>query len=173
MADRLAAPEADERFLARALELAEIAAANGQTPFGAVVVDRDGHAVGEGHNRVRALRDPTAHGEIEAIRAAWRQVGEWGRLAGSTMYTSCEPCLLCAFVLTQMRFARVVFAAYGADVPGYQPLLGADLTQAAAWVNAQPGWPRLDVRGGLLRERARATIAAFPWTRAESRDTVD
>ena len=60
----------DARFMTRALELAELAVTRGQTPFGAVVVDRDGLVTGEGHNTVRADRDPTAHGEIVAIRAA-------------------------------------------------------------------------------------------------------
>src|SRR5262245_16747184 len=85
--------EEDARFMARALELAELAVSRGQTPFGAVLVDRDGQVTGEGHNTVRADRDPTAHGEIVAIRAAWRHVGAWQRLAGSALYTSCEPCL--------------------------------------------------------------------------------
>ena len=90
----------DAPFMARALQLAETAASLGQTPFGAVIVDRDGQLVGEGHNTVRADRDPAAHGEIVAVRDAWRRLGAWQRLAGSTLYTSCEPCLLCSFVIT-------------------------------------------------------------------------
>ena len=65
----------DAHFMERALELAETAVTRGQTPFGAVIVDRDGQLVGEGHNTVRADRDPTAHGEIVAIRDAWRRLG--------------------------------------------------------------------------------------------------
>jgi len=60
------------------------------------------------------------------------------------LYSSCEPCLLCSFVISQIGFKRVVFAARGADVPGYKPLLGADLSKAAAWVNAQADWAPLD-----------------------------
>src|SRR5262245_28723312 len=97
----------DARFMERALELAELAVTRGQTPFGAVVVGRDGEVLGEGHNTVRADRDPTAHGEIVAIRAAWRRVGAWPALQGTTLYTSCEPCLLCSFVITQIGLARV------------------------------------------------------------------
>ena len=66
--------------MTRALELAELAVTCGQTPFGAVVVDRDGQLAGDGHNTVRADRDPAAHGEIVAIRAAWRRLGAWQRL---------------------------------------------------------------------------------------------
>ena len=163
----------DAIFMARALDLAEAAVTRGQTPFGAVVVDRDGQLVGEGHNTVRADRDPAAHGEIVAIRDAWRRLGAWQRLTGSTLYTSCEPCLLCSFVVTQIGLGRVVFAARGTDVPGYRPLLGADLAIAAAWVNAQADWAPLEVVGDFMRARAREIIAAFPWDQARSRAPVD
>jgi tRNA(adenine34) deaminase len=161
--------DADLRLMALALDQAEAAVAKGQTPFGAVVTDRDGALVGQGHNQVRSDRDPTAHGEVVAIRDAWRGVGSWTGLAGGTVYTSCEPCLLCTYVITQIGFARVVFAARGTDVPGHGPLLGADLARAAEWVNAQPGWTPLEVVGDVLRERALALIAAFPWGEAEAR----
>jgi len=149
-----------------ALKQAEIAVSKDQTPFGAVVVDRDGRVIGEGHNTVRADRDPTAHGEVVAIRDAWRRLGTWQQLTGCTLYTSCEPCLLCSFVITQIGFSRVVFAARGTDVPTHKPLLGAGLAKAAVWVNAQPDWARLEVVGDFMRERAVEIIAAFPWTQA-------
>lgn len=165
--------EVDGYFMERALRQAEIAVTQGQTPFGAVVVNRDGEMIGEGHNLVRATLDPAAHGEIVAIREAWRRAGQWKQLQGCTLYTSCEPCLLCSFVITQIGFGRVVFAARGSDVPGYQPLLGADLTQAAEWVNAQPGWTRLEVVGDFMRERAREVIGAFPWGQAQARTAIE
>jgi tRNA(Arg) A34 adenosine deaminase TadA len=130
----------DSHFMELALRQAEIAISKGQTPFGAVVVNRDGRSIGEGHNTVRAALDPAAHGEVVAIRDAWRRLGSWQKLEGCTLYSSCEPCLLCSFVITQIGFSRVVFAARGTDVPTYKPLLGADLVEAAAWVNAQPDW---------------------------------
>jgi tRNA(adenine34) deaminase len=163
----------DAHFMELALSQAETAVRMGQTPFGAVVVDADGNVIGEGHNRVRADLDPTAHGEIVAIRAAWRRLGAWQALAGGTLYSSCEPCLLCAFVITQIGFRRVVFAARGTDVPTYRPLLGADLTVAASWVNAQDDWPRLEVVGGFMRDRALKIIAAFPWAQARTRAAVE
>ncbi len=164
--------ERDARFMTLALRQAELAVSRGQTPFGAVLVDRDGRLIGEGHNAVRADLDPTAHGEIVAIRDAWRRVGAWPALAAGTLYTSCEPCLLCSYVITQVRLARVVFAARGLDVPGHRPLLGADLAGAAAWVNAQPAWPALEVVGDFMRERALEILAAFPWAQAASRAAV-
>ena len=164
--------DADLRFTALALDQAEAAVAKGQTPFGAVVTDRDGALIGQGHNQVRSDRDPAAHGEVVAIRDAWRRAGSWTALAGGTVYTSCEPCLLCTYVITQIGFARVVFAARGTDVPGHGPLLGADLARAAEWVNAQPGWTPLEVVGDVLRERAVAILAVFPWAQAEARTDI-
>ncbi len=163
----------DAYFMELALEQAEIAVSRGQTPFGAVVVDDSGRLIGEGHNTVRADRDPTAHGEVVAIRDAWRRLGNWQLLRGCTLYSSCEPCLLCSFVITQIGFSRVVFAARGTDVPTYKPLLSADLAEAAAWVNAQPDWEPIEVVGDFMRERALKTIRTFPWTQAQARDVED
>lgn len=147
-----------------AIEQAELAASRGQTPFGAVVVNRAGEVVGFGHNRVRADRDPTAHGEIVALRDAWRRLGEREHLTTCTLYSSCEPCLLCSFVITQFRISRVVFAARGTDVPTYKPLLDADLSKAARWVNQQEGWSPVEVRGEFMREQALRAINAFAWS---------
>jgi tRNA(adenine34) deaminase len=163
----------DAHFMALALRQAEIAVTRGQTPFGALVVDRNGQLIGEGHNTVRADRDPAAHGEVVAIRGAWRRLGNWQLLRGCTLYSSCEPCLLCSFVITQIGISRVVFAARGTDVPTYKPLLGADLVEAAAWVNAQSDWTPLEVVGDFMRERALELIAAFPWAQASTRAVVD
>ncbi len=153
----------DAHFMELALKHASIAITKGQTPCGAVVLDHDGRLIGEGHNTVRADRDPTAHGEVVAIRAAWQRVGDRRLLAGATLYTTIEPCLLCSFVITQLGFRRVVFAARGTDVPTYRPLFGADLLEAAAWVNAQPDWAPLEVVGDFMREQSLEIIAAFPW----------
>jgi tRNA(adenine34) deaminase len=161
--NQLTLAQQDAHFMGLALKQADAAVASGQTPFGAVVVNQSGQLVGEGHNTVRADGDPTAHGEVVAIRDAWRRLGSRQSIAGCTLYSSCEPCLLCCFVITQIGIRRVVFAARGTDVPTYKPLLGMDLLAASAWVNAQPDWPPLEVVGDFMRERAIATIVAFPW----------
>jgi hypothetical protein len=88
-------------------------------------------------------------------------------------YTSCEPCLLCSFVITQIGFGRVVFAARGTDVPTYKPLLGADLTEAVAWVNAQPDWAHMEIVGDFMRERALKLIAEFSWVQAQTRSVLE
>jgi len=94
-------------------------------------------------------------------------------LAGGTLYSSCEPCIMCSFVITQVGITRVVFAARGTDIPTYKPLLGADLEVAAAWVNSQRDWAPLEIVGGFMRERALRAISTFPWSEAENRDVID
>ncbi|QYU69926.1 tRNA adenosine(34) deaminase TadA [Leptolyngbya sp. 15MV] len=95
--------------MARALELARIAAAAGEVPIGAVVV-KDGVIVGEGHNRPRTDHDPTAHAEVQAIRAAARALGN-ERLAECELWVTLEPCAMCAGAIAHARIARLYYAA--------------------------------------------------------------
>lgn len=95
--------------MARALELAQLAADAGEVPIGAVVV-RHGEIVGEGHNRPRTDHDPTAHAEIQAIRAAARSLGN-ERLEHCDLYVTLEPCAMCAGAIAHARIARVYYAA--------------------------------------------------------------
>lgn len=101
--------ETDAPWLAQAIELAVANVAAGGGPFGAVVV-RDAMLVSTGQNRVTRDLDPTAHAEVQAIRAACRLVGDFS-LAGMTLYTSCEPCPLCVSAALWARLDRVVYAA--------------------------------------------------------------
>ncbi|MDT9591501.1 nucleoside deaminase [Nocardioides zeae] len=99
----------DARWLATAIELATRNVAEGGGPFGAVVV-RDGLLVATGQNRVTRDNDPTAHAEVQAIRAACRELDDFS-LAGHVLYTSCEPCPLCVSASLWARLDRVVYAA--------------------------------------------------------------
>jgi tRNA(adenine34) deaminase len=99
----------DERWMREALKEAENSFSNEEVPVGAVVV-RDGVIIGRGANRKEALRDPTAHAEILAITAAANSIGDW-RLDGSTLYSTLEPCLMCAGAVIQARISRVVYGA--------------------------------------------------------------
>lgn len=99
----------DQQWLARAVDLAVANVADGGGPFGAVVV-RDGVLLSTGQNRVTRDLDPTAHAEVQAIRAACAQVGDYS-LAGCELYTSCEPCPLCVSACLWARLDRVVYAA--------------------------------------------------------------
>jgi guanine deaminase len=99
----------DDRFLARAVELAARGSEAGDGgPFGAVVV-RDGKVIGEGWNRVVVDRDPTAHAEVNAIRAACAAIGTF-HLTGCVLYASSEPCPMCLSAAYWARLERIVFA---------------------------------------------------------------
>ena len=92
-----------------ALELAEAAAADGEAPVGAVIVDGDTVLAAE-RNRMRALNDPTAHAEMLAIRAALARRGT-GRLDGCDLYVTLEPCAMCAGGIAHARLRRVYYGA--------------------------------------------------------------
>ena len=99
----------DDYFLARAIELASRGSENGEGgPFGAVIV-RDSKIIAEGWNRVIANHDPTAHAEINAIRAACSESGHF-HLTGCTLYASSEPCPMCLSAAYWARIERIVFA---------------------------------------------------------------
>lgn len=101
--------ETDVFFMQEALRLAENAAAMGEVPVGAVVV-QDGRIVGRGGNAPIAHHDPTAHAEIAALRDAARNLNNY-RLPGCTLYVTLEPCAMCAGAIMHARLARVVYGA--------------------------------------------------------------
>ena len=102
----------DEQYMLRALELARRAEAEGEVPVGALVV-LQGEIIGEGWNRPIAARDPTAHAEIQAMRAAALSLENY-RLTGATLYVTLEPCDMC---IGAMFHARITRAVYGATDP--------------------------------------------------------
>jgi tRNA(adenine34) deaminase len=102
-------PQLDERFMRLALQLAKAAGNAGDVPIGAVVV-KEGEIIGKGANAREASGDPTAHAELVAMRDAARVLGTW-RLLGTTLYTTLEPCPMCAGGLVAARVSRLVFAA--------------------------------------------------------------
>jgi len=103
----------DHELLRRAIALARASVDAGGGPFGALVV-RDGRVLAEGTNRVVLARDPTAHAEIVALRAAATEL-DTHELSGCVVYASAEPCPMCASALHWARVDRVVFSAGRAD----------------------------------------------------------
>lgn len=97
----------DALWMAEALQEALRAEAAGEVPIGAVVV-QDDTVIGRGHNAPISLVDPTAHAELQALRAAARNVGNY-RLIGATVYVTVEPCLMCMGALLHARVKRLVF----------------------------------------------------------------
>jgi tRNA(adenine34) deaminase len=141
----------DERWMRRALDLADQAAGCGEVPVGAVVV-LDGQIVGEGSNGPISLCDPTAHAEIQAIRDAARRIGNY-RLPGSSLYVTIEPCTMCAGALVHARVKTLVFGApeprSGAVVSGKELLSNPLLNH------------RVSVRSGVLAPECAARLQEF------------
>jgi tRNA(adenine34) deaminase len=99
----------DKQYMRRALELARRAEEEGEVPIGAVVT-LDGEIVGEGWNRPIAAHDPTAHAEIQALRAAATGLSNY-RLTGAELYVTLEPCDMCVGAMFHARIARAVYGA--------------------------------------------------------------
>lgn len=98
----------DDYWMAHALSLAKRAELQGEVPVGAVIVQNN-DILGEGWNQPITNNDPTAHAEIQALRAACQQVNNY-RLPDATLYISLEPCVMCAGAIVHARIKRVVFA---------------------------------------------------------------
>ncbi|MDX1576078.1 MAG: nucleoside deaminase [Kiloniellales bacterium] len=136
-----------------ALGEAEAAAAAGEVPVGAVLVDGEtGAVLARAHNRVEADMDPTAHAELLAIREAARKLGA-KRLAGADLYVSLEPCPMCAQAIAFARLRRLVFAAYDPKGGGVEhgPRIFAQAT-----CHHRP-----EVIGGVQERRAGELLKAF------------
>lgn len=138
-------------YMTQALAQADLAAAAGEVPVGAVVV-LDGRVVGAGHNQPIAANDPTAHAEVVALRAAAAAAGNY-RLTGATLYVTVEPCLMCVGAMIHARIGTLV---YGAS----EPKAGAiDSTQRA---HEHPALNhRMTVVAGVLAEACGRRLTQF------------
>ena len=128
-----------EQYMQRALELARRAEAEGEVPIGALVV-LNGEIIGEGWNRPIAAADPTAHAEIQAMRAAANKTSNY-RLTGAELYVTLEPCDMCVGAMFHARIARVV---YGAKDPKKQVLKN-----------------QVAIEGGVLAQECGAVLSRF------------
>ena len=99
-----------QSFMDQALAEARAAAARGEVPVGAVIVDAEGRVVARAGNRTRELHDPTAHAEMLAIRAAC-EAAQSERLIGHALYVTLEPCAMCAAAISAARLARLYYGA--------------------------------------------------------------
>jgi tRNA(adenine34) deaminase len=143
--------EADRAWMARALELARRAEAEGEVPVGAVVVKGD-DLLGEGRNSNITLSDPSAHAEIVALREAGRALRNY-RLPGCVMYVTLEPCAMCVSAAIHARLERIVF---GAADPKTGALGGAYSLPDLHAHNHEIAW-----QGGVLADQAAALLRAF------------
>ncbi len=140
----------DERFMRRAIELAQQAFDLDEVPVGAVVV-RDGEILGEGHNAPLAQSDPSAHAEVVALRRA-AQKAENYRLPEATLYVTVEPCMMCAGAMIHARVKRLVFGAAEpkAGVVVSHPLLASEFLNH-----------RIEIAGQVLAEQCSELMSSF------------
>ena len=141
----------DQRFMLEAIEEAIIAAREGEVPIGAVMVF-DNQIIAKAHNLRETNGDPTGHAEILALREASRLKRHW-RLLGTTLYTTLEPCPMCAGAMVMARIDRLVFGAS-------DPKTGA----AGSLMNIVQD-PRLnhclEVTGGIREKECRELLKEF------------
>jgi len=143
-----------------ALEAAQAAAAAGETPVGAVVVDpATGEVVAVGANQPIGSHDPTAHAEIVALREAARKRGNY-RLTDLTLFVTLEPCAMCAGAISHARIGRVVFGAE-------DPKGGAVVNGPRFFEQPTCHW-RPKVEGGVLAEEAGDLLRGFFRARRKS-----
>ncbi len=140
-----------ERLMGLAIEQAQRAEGHGDVPIGAVVA-RDGEPLAAAGNERELRRDPTAHAEILAIRAAAEALGGW-RLAGTTLYVTLEPCAMCAGAIVLARIPAVVFGAPDPKAGAAGSVL--DILAEPA-LNHRPA-----VTGGVLEPECAALLTKF------------
>jgi len=148
----------DLTYLQAAITEAQAAEAAGEVPIGAVIMHQN-EIIARGQNRVLRDHDPTAHAEIVALRQAgralenYRLVGEGGEDGGCTLYTTLEPCAMCAGAILHARIARLVYAAP-------DPKAGACGSVLAVMNHPQLNH-KVEVTSGLLAEECGALLTAF------------
>ncbi|WP_339934234.1 tRNA adenosine(34) deaminase TadA [Vreelandella glaciei] len=148
----------DEFYMHRALDQAHLAAAAGEVPVGAVVVDAQGEIIGVGCNAPVASCDPSGHAEVRALREAGKHQGNY-RLEGCTLFVTLEPCMMCAGTMIHARLARLV---YGAAEPR------AGMVESKANLLAQPWFNhQIAVTGGVLSAASQKLLKGFFAARRE------
>lgn len=141
----------EEQFMKEALKEAEIAFANDEVPVGAVIL-KDGEIVGRGRNAREALKDPTCHAEMMAIRDAAARLGGW-RLHQCEMYVTMEPCPMCAGAILQARIKKLYIGAMDPKAGACGSLL--NLLQDGRFNHY------VEVKAGILEPECRGIVQKF------------
>ena len=134
------------------LAIEEARKSDGDVPVGAVIVDSSGKMVASRHNQKEARHDVSSHAEIEAIRAAGQNLGDW-RLENCTLVVTLEPCVMCAGAIVAARIPRVVFGAW-------DPKVGAAGSLYDILRDTRFGSP-IEVVGGVLEQECSALLGDF------------
>ncbi|HWW74350.1 MAG TPA: tRNA adenosine(34) deaminase TadA [Pyrinomonadaceae bacterium] len=146
------APDVDERWMREALGAAREAAGRGEVPIGACVVGPEGALLAVAGNRTRTDCDPTAHAEVLALREAALRVGNY-RLTGAVVYSTIEPCAMCAGALVQARVRRLVYGARDEKAGAVESVFR--VCDASALNH------RMELTPGVLADDCRALIQEF------------
>ena len=154
----------DEVYMKKALELAQIAAEQGEVPVGAIVVKKStGEIVGRGFNRREYGRSPLTHAEIVAIDEASKRLGGW-RLIDCELFVTLEPCPMCAGAMINSRVERVVFGAYDAKAGSCGSVI--DLFELP--YNHKP-----ELVGGVLEKQCAGILSDFFKKLRQTKKTQD
>ena len=144
--------EVDEKWMRQAIEMARDAAKIGEVPVGAIIIDSNGGVLAAASNLTIKNTDPTAHAEILALRIAAAHVGNY-RLTGTTVYSTIEPCAMCAGALVNARVARLVYGAaderFGAVETKFRICDSPDLNH------------RIEITSGVLADECRRLMQEF------------
>jgi tRNA(adenine34) deaminase len=141
----------DEFFMKEALREAQKAYERNEVPIGAVAV-HENRIVGRGHNQTEGLKDPTAHAEILAITAAANALQSW-RLNGVEIFTTVEPCIMCAGALVLARVKRIVFGTRDEKFGGCGSVFN---------IVSEPKLNhRIEITEGVLTDQAAALMKSF------------
>jgi len=141
----------DEYWMQYAISLAAKAEQLGEVPVGAVLV-KNNEVVGEGYNQMISLSDPSAHAEMQAIRAAAAAIGNY-RLLGCTLYVTLEPCAMCAGLMVHSRIDRVVFGTTDLKTGAAGSVL--NLLQHSQFNH------QVEICSGVLAEQCAAQLSGF------------
>lgn len=145
--------------MALAFAEAESAGGRGEVPIGCVIVDQSGNVMARAGNRTLELKDPTAHAELLAIRAAAAELGS-ERLVGSDLYVTLEPCAMCAAAISFARIRRLYFAAGDEKMGGVE--------HGARFYTQPTCHHRPEVYGGLSEARGQKLLREFFKDRRQS-----
>jgi tRNA(adenine34) deaminase len=142
----------DEFWMQQAIKAAHEAETLNEVPIGACLIDKNGELLAAAGNRTRTDCDPTAHAEIIILREAAKKIGNY-RLTETTLYTTIEPCAMCAGALIQARIARLVFGAhderFGAVETHFRICDSSSLNH------------RMEITSGVLADECRSLMQNF------------
>ncbi|HPD44622.1 MAG TPA: nucleoside deaminase [Candidatus Woesebacteria bacterium] len=149
----------DEYYIKKCIKLAEKSVNNGEAPFGSLIV-QNGKIIAAATNANEKRHDVTSHAEIMAMRLAQRKLNSKD-LKDCEIYSNCEPCAMCSFMIRELHFKKVVFAVHSPNMGGYSHwkiLKDKKLAKIKPFYTEPP-----QVKGGILEKEAKETFKKIGW----------